>query len=428
MRVFRLYRYELSKLFHYRFAKISMIIAFILVIACGVYSTGLIYELTHSEIVSDTYYQLPKCKSDIFYNYSEVYSEAYFNKVKAEWERLNEEDLNITENDAKSNGKYGLTKDMDSVLFSDLYEQCVNMQECMKIRTDIAESAQDIIESETNPYLIKRAELAKSAYSSQLYLKTYYDDALSGYIENFLFFGRKSYAFHITVLLICFLCGGIFAYEHENGIYSMLYTSRNGRSCVFWAKFLVCITVVVSVTSSVLLIGLLIYAIRYCGIYGFESSLQLLDLQMIDFSLCPFDISNLQFLFVCFGMEILFFLLLVMLALIVSIVSKKTIAAFLSGVIVGIGSLEIFYYLQNNTNTKNLRLFELLQSFLPSALLFPQCYYTQMNIVNVNDYPVYRIYILLAVCVVMLLLMLLVAYSAYTKMVFRTIRKLRRVN
>lgn len=426
MNHFPLYRYELSKLFHQRFARISIMLALILTIVSAVYSTGFIYELLHPSIISDTYYQLPRCKSEIFYNYSEVYSDAYFAKVQAEQTQLNEEKMNFTEETAKQKGKYGLTKDMDAVLFSDLYSQCIYMQNCTQTRLEITQSAQSIIESETDAYLLQRAKLAEASYRKPLYLETFYDDGLAGYVENYLFFGRKSCALHIAVLLICFLCAGIFSAEHENGIFSMLYTTKKGRSRLFWAKYFASAIVVVVAVLSVQLIGFLTYAIRYYGIYGFDSSLQLLDLQMTDLSLCPFSLSNLQFLLICSGMQLLFFLLLLAVALLASIVFQKTVVAFLGSALLGISSAELFYYCKNNAGAGLLQTLENMQLMLPSALLFPECYFSQMNTVRIGEYAVYRIYILLSICFLLLVLLSMAAYLAYTKALSRMFRKRRR--
>lgn len=425
MKFLQLLRYELSKLLRQRFAKAAILLTVLLAVSSSIYSTGLFYELTHPQIVSDTYYALPRCKANIFYHYSEVYSPEYFAKIEAERNRLMEEKQRLSEEALQMPGKYGLTLGMDYTLFSDLYAQCIRMQNVTAQRNAIAESARSIMASEQDTYLQNRAALAVRAYSSPLYLKTYYDEGLACYVENDLFFGRKSYIQHILILAICFLCAGTFSAEHECNIYGMLYAAKNGRTPLFAAKHLSCYGMTVSLAVLCRLVGLLVYAIRYSGIYGFSSSIQLLSLQFSDLSLCPFTLSSLQFLLICFGMQMLFYLLMTQMTLLLSIATKNTMAAFIGSALIHIGSAELFFWIKSSAGSELLQLLERLQLVLPAALLFPECYFTQMNTIRIGDTAVYRLSILLAVCCLLFCLLLTASHIIYTKSFSRIYRKQR---
>ncbi len=280
-------------------------------------------------------------------------------------------------------------------------------------RAQILADAQSILQAEHDPYLQQRAALAINAYQQDLHLQTYYQEGIAGYIERCVFFGRNSYTQYIMILTVCFLCAGAFSAEHECNIYGMIYASKKGRTQLFAAKQIACNAVIVLLFVLTQCIGFSVYAIRYCGMHGFRSSLQTISVRLSDFTLCPFHVNNLQFLLIAAGMQLLFLLLIVQVALLLSVVTKHTMPSFVGAVLCAVCSTEGFYACKNIQNTEWMANFEKMQMFLPSALLFPECYFTRMNIVRVGDIPMYRLHILLIFCVVLWLILILLTYLSY---------------
>lgn len=247
MNLIRLIRMECDKLLHQRFARAAMIAGLICLLLSALNAAGLLYERSHPDMISENYYSLPAYKQNIFAQYSEPYSEAYFARVTYEMQRLREQEMQLSETEKQAPGKYGLTRGMDSILFSDLNSQCVRFQKLNAQRAQIAKDAESVIKTESDPFLRNYAKLAEQAYQGELHLEAYYQDGLSHFTEDQVLFSRKSFSRHIVLLILCFLTAGVFSSEHESGSYCCVFTAKYGRGTLYFAKLTACFLTVFTV-------------------------------------------------------------------------------------------------------------------------------------------------------------------------------------
>ncbi len=413
MNLIRLIRMECDKLTHQRFAHAAMIAGLICLLLSALNAAGLLFEWSHPDMISENYYSLPAYKQNIFAQYSEPYSEAYFRRITYEMQRLREQEMQLSETEKQAPGKYGLTRGMDSILFSDLNSQCVRFQSLNVRRAQIAKDAESVIKTESDPFLLRYAKLAEQAYQSELHLETYYQDGLSKFTEDQVLFSRNSFSRYIVLLILCFLTAGVFSSEHENGSYCCVFTAKYGRGALYIAKLSACFLTVFTVLLAAWGITIAVYAVRWCGIHGLSSSVQTVQMMYRDLSLCPFPVSNFGFLLRAFGMQLLYDLLTVQTALLFSVLFRRTLPAMIGSAVCGIGSIELIYALGQADSGG--AFVSWAQTWLPASLNFPEYYLSKMYVIQIGDTPVYRLHLLLTGSMLLLVILIIAAYALYTR-------------
>lgn len=224
----------------------------------------------------------------------------------------------------------------------------------------------------------------------------------------FLFMNLESgeYFEWLYLLLLCSLLSPLFAAEHENGMYQMLFSSKSGKSGLFCKKIcggLACVFLFAVLYSAAVLAILWIR-------YGLSPLLLTVPLQTIEqYRNCPYQISILCFALLYILMRTLLGAVVLSLTAVLSCFLHKTLAVF--GGLAAFLALMMFPATIFSNDPAKMRV---LQRIGFTRLFYLREYIQQYNTVNVCGYPVEQL-LLAAICTVCCCLFLMTAaYLLYT--------------
>lgn len=214
------------------------------------------------------------------------------------------------------------------------------------------------------------------------------------------------------LLFICCLCP-LFAREHETGILSLIHTTRNGKSKLFWAK-------IGSAGAFILVSLLLFFAIWVFAVSTrFTISDPFAPIQVIEtYQKSPFNVSILGFLAVILLFKAAFFFLLFLIVSIAGLLFKNRFAALVTGLFfytvffltlfVPVGLREIDYaslvFKQQN-----------LLWNVGSLSMQPHQYFVDFSYVNIGGWPVETIAVPLSILLVLLFVLMLFCCRLYRR-------------
>lgn len=213
------------------------------------------------------------------------------------------------------------------------------------------------------------------------------------------FFEQNSYIFYIIPAVIIILCGS-FTKENESGMELLLQSAKNGRRKTFIAKQIVMIAVCAIVTVYFQIVSFLGEAYTW-GVGDITYPLRCVS----GYEYTLYDFSILEYFLLITFIRIVVVIVLGNFIILVSILSRKTIAS--AGVSIGVVGVivGIPYYIRSwaidnfNNNYTIAGILEGLKKWLCTYGVFTSDYFKEYKPVNILGYPIegWKVIVLLGI-------------------------------
>lgn len=398
----KLFYYTWKRTIHTKTALISLVIVCLLSIWYGLDSAGYLTSLKYPDLPQDTHAssvgQTGRAIGRVFKAHRADYSKEIEAELLTEYDTLFQPESGfVSDRDWDVPGVYARSAVEDRWVFSAILTQCSHYEQADSERAALVDKARAIHEFShlvNDSYSEKEAEACIKVYSKGTAKPLYNAETIATAATSLFDILNGSYAYFsiMMIAVVCVLCSGLIADDRRRGAYAMIYTTEfcgkrlfSARMCTAFGVALLGLAI-----SSVIPFG--IYIIRDGGLQGLTAPAQSIASMYgnayADLKLCPFQVSNLGFLLIVFGMRALSLICFASLTLLCSSLLESQIQAmFFSGGL-SIGS----FLLQLTAQTNHATIWPTLRIWNPAALFWGTQYFIRFDTVNIAGHPVQRLY------------------------------------
>lgn len=396
---------EIKKLFSSPFTYVSLLIvfAFLSVFIVNAARTDRAADKTYESFLAEI-------------NSSNMPEDEHILKLHNDIESLNMQMVEMGDGFFSIQGDYGETLADDLVIFYGAYNllEYKNNQFPNNRKQIINDSIYKIMEEEQKEYpntkVIKSNELAIKKYNKAvpLELKNVGDmESMQLYFDNTIW----EYA---MIAFIVMLTVRMFTVDISSGAYKMIHSSRMGRRHLFTRQFLAVSSIVTAIAIIAALIQL-IFGVALFGVSNFFLPLQMYS----EYEFCPFSISIAAFLLIKFLCKLLFYIMIVAVTAMVSIMTRKQFISLITSLVVGVAPLvTITYYFDQTTKdsgdiSTKFKAYDNLRGVVPHGLLNIRRYFSTFDYINLLGFHISRIALILSITALITIICSIVAYKNY---------------
>lgn len=236
-----------------------------------------------------------------------------------------------------------------------------------------------------------------------------------------MYSARYRYFYIFLVFVFVIMSADIFCYEHTHRLCGMVYTSKNGRKCLLFAK-LCSLWLIAVVTIAVITIADISVCLSIVGRELIFEPVQVLPI----FRRSTADLNFLTLIIYSGVIRLLLLLLVICLVAAISTVSRNalislSINAVLMFTAFALYSYSIGYEKINSISgeivlyEKRFELYEKLRGFLPVCFVNPISYVEKFDYMNICGYPISRLAVCITVTILISAVLVLTAFSRFGK-------------
>lgn len=342
--------------------------------------------------------------------------EDYRSKLHNDIESLQMQMAELGDSFFSIRGEYGESLMDDLTIFYKAYNllDYKNNQFPNNRKQIINDSIYKIIEEEQkespNKTAIKSSEFVIKKYNKTVPIEL----RNVGNMESMQMYFDNTIWEYAMLAFIIMLTVRMFTVDISSGAYKMIHSSRNGRRHLFKKQFLAVSSIIAAIAIIVALVQL-VMGITIFGVSNFSLPLQMYP----EFEFCPFTISIGGFLLLKLFCKVLFYIMIVAVTAMVSILLRNSLSAFAISLIAGIAPLiAITYFFTFTTKevsaiSAKYKIFNNLRGFVPHGLLNIRSYFRAFDYVSLFGLQISRIMLVLFITALITVICFIVANKNY---------------
>lgn len=221
----------------------------------------------------------------------------------------------------------------------------------------------------------------------------------TGDLETMYLFFDNTIWDYVMIAFVIMITVRMFTMDISSGAYRMIYSSVKGRKRLFVRQF-AAVGIVVTVTLVLNAVCQLFCGMVFLGVTNFSLPLQMVS----EYEFCPYMISIGEYLCIKLIAKILFYLMILSLSAMITVLWRKVLVSFASLLIIGIAPLItithfFLYSLDQNSNAlqSKYQTYNAMRCLLPHSLLNIDVYFQAYDEFSIFGFQLSRLF---SVCLV----------------------------